>query len=329
MGRALGPYGHRNMTRVDLHPEELLDRAESGALSREERVRFEGHLASCSACRFEHALVADCKRGAATQPGDHVVVERIRASVTRALEERTHPAVRGVRDRLRTRALLACAALVFLATVGAATVILRERRLMAEERVRASAAAETARHARPHSATAVVPGEPVPEAASVTGAPEPAAANDVEMRRAAPRASTAVVAAERVKAPESTGAELFARANQLRRADDVNEAVGVYRELQRSFPGSSEALVSRVALGRLLLDRLGNAAGALGQFDSYLASSRGGSLGEEALVGRALALGRLGRASEESRAWSALLAAHPTSTYAARARARIEQLSSR
>jgi TolA-binding protein len=313
------------MTRVDLHPEELLDRADSGALSREERVRVEAHLASCSACRFEHALVGDCKRGAATQPGDDVVVERIRASVTRALEERRRPVLGVARGRQRTRALLACAALVLLTTLGAATVILRERRLVAEERARALSAVETVRTVN-HSATVVVPPEPP---AKGDAPAEPASVNDPETRLAAPKASTAVVAAQRAKAPESTAAEVFARANQLRRAGDANEAVRAYRELQRSFPGSSEALVSRVALGRLLLDRLGNPAGALGQFDSYLASSRGGSLGEEALVGRALAVGRLGRSSEECRAWSTLLIVHPTSTYAARARARIEQLSSR
>lgn len=197
---------------------------------------------------------------------------------------------------------------------------------MAEERARAIAADET-RAAR-HSATVAVSREPDREPISVVGAPpDPARTEDIGARRSGDKSATQVVTSGRVN--ESTAAELFARANQLRRADDVNEAVRVYRELQRSFPGSSEALVSRVALGRLLLDRLGNPAGALGQFDSYLAGSRGGSLGEEALVGRALALGRLGRSPEESRAWNALLAAHPTSTYAARARARIEQLSSR
>jgi hypothetical protein len=84
-----------------------------------------------------------------------------------------------------------------------------------------------------------------------------------------------------------------------------------------------------VSLGRLLLDRVGDAAGALAQFNSYLASSSQGTLGEEALIGRALALGRLRRVAEERSTWGMLLASHPGSTYAARARARIEQLSTR
>lgn len=311
------------MTRIDLHPEELLDRAENGLASKEERSRLEAHLASCSACRFEQALIADCKRSTAVQPGDSVVVDRIRASVARTLKERRHPASIGVGRRFRARALLACAAIVFLTTIGAATVILRERHRLAEERARA--AVEVGRTGS-HAARSVVreePNEPVDRA------PEQAVTAGVEEGRERSKPSGTVAGAERPKAPEFTAAELFARANQLRRRDEVNEALRVYRELQRSFPGSGEELVSRVALGRLLLDRLGNAAGALAQFNSYLANSHEGALGEEALVGRALSLGRLGRVAEERSAWSALLASHPRSTYAARARARIEQLSAR
>jgi hypothetical protein len=106
----------------------------------------------------------------------------------------------------------------------------------------------------------------------------------------------------------------------------VSEATRTYRELQASFPGSQEELVSRVTLGRLLLDRVGDARGALVQFDSYLANPTHGALREEALIGRALALGRLGRRSEEKSAWSALLADYASSAYAERARVRLEEL---
>jgi TolA-binding protein len=126
--------------------------------------------------------------------------------------------------------------------------------------------------------------------------------------------------------PLETSAQLFAQANDLRRSGEYVEAARVYRELQASFPGSREETSSRVTLGRLLLDRLGDVAGALAQFDAYLASAPDGTLAEETLVGRALALQRLGRAVEERAAWTVLLARYPTSANAERARGRLEEL---
>jgi TolA-binding protein len=125
----------------------------------------------------------------------------------------------------------------------------------------------------------------------------------------------------------ATPSELFSRANQARRDGKVTEAVRLYRALQERFSGSSEELVSRVALGRLLLDRLGDSRGALVQFNSYLASPGHGALREEAMVGRALSLGRMGRAAEERAAWRDLLDAWPQSTYRKRAQARLAELS--
>jgi hypothetical protein len=126
----------------------------------------------------------------------------------------------------------------------------------------------------------------------------------------------------------ATASELFSRANRARRDGKMTEAVRLYRALQEHFSGTSEELVSRVTLGRLLLDRLGDSRGALVQFNSYLASSGGGALREEAMVGRALALGRMGRGAEERATWKALLDAWPKSTHRKRAEARLAELAS-
>jgi len=80
--------------------------------------------------------------------------------------------------------------------------------------------------------------------------------------------------------------------------------------------------VSRVALGRLLLAS-GDASGALREFDVYLA--QGGAIAEEALVGRAVALQRLGRHEEESATWRQVLSRYPGSVNAERARQRLKQ----
>ncbi|AKU98202.1 hypothetical protein AKJ09_04866 [Labilithrix luteola] len=122
---------------------------------------------------------------------------------------------------------------------------------------------------------------------------------------------------------ELSAAELFAKANEARRANETSRAVGLYRELQSKFASSREASTSRVALGRLLLDREGKAEQARPLFEAYLASEPSGSLAEEARVGRALACMRLGDATAERAAWRDLLEHHPTSVHADRARQRL------
>lgn len=118
-------------------------------------------------------------------------------------------------------------------------------------------------------------------------------------------------------------ATLFERANEARRRGDVDGALALYRELEQRYPHSDEASVASAIVGRVLLEH-GEASRALERFDSYL--DRSGPLGEEAMIGRARALGRLGRAREEAAAWRALLREFPGSAHADEARARIDTL---
>jgi TolA-binding protein len=121
-----------------------------------------------------------------------------------------------------------------------------------------------------------------------------------------------------------TAAELFHDANAARRVGDFEQARALYTELQTTHPGTDEASVSRVSLGKLLL-RAGRARDAERQFRAYLSTGKK-NLEEEALVGLAEALGRRGESGEERRVWQGLLESHPSSVYAARARRRLGEL---
>jgi TolA-binding protein len=130
-------------------------------------------------------------------------------------------------------------------------------------------------------------------------------------------------AKEPAKEP-SSAAKLFGEANQARRSGDIGRASGLYHLLQDQFPGSPEADLSRVTLALLLLDS-GDAKGALSGFERYLA---GGSRGleAEALVGRARALGRLGRRDQEAVAWREVQRKYPRSIYGRQANERLAAL---
>jgi tetratricopeptide (TPR) repeat protein len=115
---------------------------------------------------------------------------------------------------------------------------------------------------------------------------------------------------------------LFKQANDARRRGQTEAAIAAYRELQRRAPGAREAQLSHLSLGNLLL-AVGQADAALAQFDTALRSAAASGVKAEALYGRGLALGRLGRATEERANWTRLLADFGSSPYAAHARRRL------
>jgi len=138
------------------------------------------------------------------------------------------------------------------------------------------------------------------------------------------RVSAPVSAPAAVNEPPADAAGLFELANEARRHGDYGRTLAIYRDLDARFPRARETQLARAIAGRLLLDR-GDAVGALARFDAYLAAG-GGELREETMAGRATALDRLGRADDARRAWSALLAAFPSTPYAAHAKARLGAL---
>lgn len=150
------------------------------------------------------------------------------------------------------------------------------------------------------------PAPPVPEERSRSSAPPSA-----ERRKPEP---------ETEPEPALSARDLLKAANAARRTGDYAKAEAGYERLAREFSGSREAMIGRVSLGKLQLERLGKPAEALRNFDAYLAASGRGNLAEEALYGRARALRRLGEHAEERAAWSKLLERFPNTVHADEAR---------
>jgi outer membrane protein assembly factor BamD (BamD/ComL family) len=138
-----------------------------------------------------------------------------------------------------------------------------------------------------------------------------------------PRASKPLPAAR--PAPSASAADLFAAAGEARRARRLEDATRLYRALQTDFPRTPEAEISRLSLGDLYLAH-GSPADALAQFDAYLEGGAAPELGEEALLGKAHALDRLGRPADERAVWQGLIARYPQSEYRWRARQRLAEL---
>jgi len=250
------------------------------------------------------AAAADLAADGRPRAGDDMLIAR---SVDEAIARATAGGGRGLRGRRRwaVRAVPLVAA-VLVATSAALALIERARSVrQTEVRTQSAEPASGPSLARPPAVPAAVAKAPDSAGAEVPAEPSthPTPAPDVEL----------------------TAPELFALANETRRHGEPAAAVRQYLALQRRFPRSPEASLSLVALGRLYLDRLGDPGRALAQFDEYVAG-RDGELREEALVGRALALQRLGRVADEKDAWRALLAAFPNSLSANRAAARLVEL---
>lgn len=306
------------MTRVDVHPEDLLDAAHRGALDDAGRARLAQHLSHCAACAAEVAMIDDFD--VLDLPGDDALVDRL---VAGALGEApVLPVLQAPAAAPRKKAvgagrtiLYAVAASLLLGAFGgaAAAMFAMWPALMEDE-------------PEPEPAPAAVEeAEPPPARRGRRARVEPVEEPIEEPVEEPALEAPVVVEAEPeparpARAPSAE--ELLAAANRARREHRYPVAVRLYRRLQSAHPRSREAALSHVTLGRLLLDGTHDPRGALREFDRYLAQGRHRVLDEEARVGRALALMRLGRRTEEQRAWRELLAHHPDTLHAERARSR-------
>ncbi|HVT08308.1 MAG TPA: tetratricopeptide repeat protein [Polyangia bacterium] len=293
------------MSRPSEHPEELLDRAARGGLAAMDQDRLDRHLSVCRVCAAQLAMVHSSHERAAPQPWDDLLNRR---AIERALSA-GRPGSWTLSLRLRRRWTLAAAGVTLVGLGGIAGATWWHA-----QRLRPEAA-----HARVVVA-AVVTGAPAHRAAPAVSQPAevppdslPALAPPAADRAPAPRAAR----------PAPSASALFEEASALRDQNRPQQAVAVFRRLQRLYPHARETRLSFALAGRLLLDG-GQPAQALAQFDQHLA--RNGEASEEALAGRATALGKMGRHSAESDTWRALLDAYPKTVYAPLARRRLAEL---
>jgi tetratricopeptide (TPR) repeat protein len=286
---------------LESHPEDMLGRAIAGELLGPDQSALDEHLALCRACAAHLALARARQEVCVDQPWDSQLNHQ---AVERALAAFQPSRWADVLSMLMRRRWLLLTAGMLVALASAASAAWWHMQRAARE-------------------TAFVGGErsaPIALAPTVSkraiAAPEPSLAlpsASMDERAASPQASRALPSA----------ASLFEQASALRGQNNLDEAIAVFRRLQHLYPRARESRMSFALVGRMLLDR-GRPAQALSQFDQHLA--QGGEASEEALAGRATALGQMGRFSSESETWRKLLDAYPGSVYAGQARDRLSRL---
>lgn len=335
--------------------DDLVALARRGLLSEPETRRLRMALQTSEGARALHEVGLSFDASATTLPGDGELLRRV---AHRVASRRSTPSAPVGTPRRQRFIFMALALLVAgAAAASVASLVLDRDPHAGDSNAIASPPADGARtdetptaDVPPTAATSqgsalgdssaaveiaqLDPTDPDPTDPDLTGAAPAAPPSDRtratgEPPEAAQALAVSATGAEptsiaRAPSEKPSAAALFKTANTARKAGNAASALDGYRRLQRSFPASSEARVSRVLAGRLLLGA-GRASSALAQFDGYLSGGGQGGLAEEALWGKAQALARLGRASEERAVWRTLLQKFPKSVYAATARQRLER----
>lgn len=276
------------------HPEEDMDLALGGGLPAAQRRDLNLHLAACTACAAHMAAAQQTRAALAEQPQDQLLD---RQAVERAMTGLFPPRFARLRYRRAFRLGFALAGLLLAGGMAGATLW------------------------RLHRSSPVPLLLPEPSGATIQAAP--AASRAVPSPAAEPAPLSDEPALQRSSRAQPSAAVLFAQALALRGEGKVDAAIAAHLRLQRLYPAARETRVSLALAGRLLLER-GSSEQALAQFNQYLAQP--GDIAEEALVGRATALGRLGRSATEAAAWRDVLERYPGSIYAAHAEKRLSAL---
>jgi tetratricopeptide (TPR) repeat protein len=306
----------------EVHPEEALDLAIAGKLPDADRPALEQHLAVCRACKGHLALLSATRQLCAAQPWDE---RSNRQAIEHALSRYAKPRwPRLPFSAGRSRWLLVTAGMILAAGGMASAAWWYRQAPVSEEGLRAQRerpAAAAPAHARLNPALAAL------APASLEAVPSPPPGLESAGLESAALDSTANegghASSARTARVLPSASALFEQASALRARNRLDDSMAAFRKLQQLFPQSRECRLSYALVGRMLLDR-GHPAQALAQFDRHLV--QGGEAAEEALAGRATALGQLGRVSAERESWQRLLNSYPSSVYAGQAKNRLMQM---
>jgi TolA-binding protein len=305
------------MALPDIHPEHLFDRVLSGRASHAERAELEAHVHTCAGCAAEWQLaqVLRAPVEAEAEPVPSAAVDAVMTVLAREGRVASAPGLQPTKAAA-SRAWLpwAVAACLFFTGSAAAASLIVAVRLSATPSVQSKPAPSAP--PREHKARVVRAKDsqerigPV-EAPVQAPLPEPVPEH--------PRARSTVT-----QKVQPSADELFAQARAAAMRGEHAAAAALYTTLEQRFVASDQAHVARVLLGRLYLERLGDARAALAQFDAYL--KQGGANRPEALLGRARALRKLGREREEIATLRELVDAYPDSLYVAPAEERLRSV---
>ena len=119
--------------------------------------------------------------------------------------------------------------------------------------------------------------------------------------------------------------EMLLDVRRFRIAKQWQQAAETYQRIIENYPASEEARAALVALGDVQLNKLNRPEAALSLFDRYI-HLNSTTVMEEALMGKAAALRRLGRMSEERAVLERFVARFPKSVHANVARNRLATL---
>lgn len=297
-------------------PDDLVVRGQRAPLNELERHALAVHLAQCAECRAAAALASLFATVPYAQPGDDDLIARVADKACKRPRRSSRWA--GLR-------VAAVVALVVLTGGGATAALLAYRRV--SETPSAPPAMSSPPTARPSARTHIAPLAKPIEAPAVAPAAPPEAVTEPPRKH---RAVTPVVpvplpAPAPMVVEEPTAASLFSEANTVRRSGDLGKAIALYQNLRQRFPASSQAMLSAISVGDLLLAE-GDPAGAIAAYGAYLRGVPQGTLTEEALYGRARGLHMLGRNAEERQTWEELVQRFPRSAYQPFASRRLREL---